>query len=51
MARALDATDRRVYRSLSGDRPTRKIAMVWNPYRFESRLVRQMKATLRAFRQ
>jgi LysR family hydrogen peroxide-inducible transcriptional activator len=51
MARELDTTDRRVYRSLAGDRPTRKVAMVWNPYRFESRLARQMKATLRSFRQ
>ena len=38
MARALDTSDRRVYRSLSGPKPTRKIAVAWNPYRFRSRL-------------
>ena len=34
MARRRDQSDRRVYRSLSGPRPTRTIAVVWNPYRF-----------------
>ncbi|QDU36836.1 Hydrogen peroxide-inducible genes activator [Maioricimonas rarisocia] len=38
MARRLDQSDRRVYRSLSGPRPMRTIAVVWNPYRFQSRL-------------
>jgi LysR family hydrogen peroxide-inducible transcriptional activator len=49
MARRLDQTKRRVYRSLSGVKPTRKLAMVWNPYRFESRLVARFKDHLREF--
>lgn len=28
-----------IYRSLSGERPTRKIAVCWNPYRFQSQLL------------
>jgi LysR family hydrogen peroxide-inducible transcriptional activator len=47
MARNLDASHRRVYRSLSGDRPSRDIVMVWNPYRFQSRLVEAFKEELR----
>lgn len=39
MARQLDNSDRRKYRSLAGKKPTRKVAAVWNPYRFQSRLV------------
>lgn len=44
MARKLDQSDRRVYRSFTGRKPTRTVAVVWNPYRFQSRL-------LKAFRQ
>lgn len=39
MARRLDGSDTRVYRSLDGPKPTRTIAAAWNPYRFESRLL------------
>ena len=39
MARRLDQSDRRVYRSLSNPKPKRTIAVVWNPYRFQSRLL------------
>ena len=39
-AAKVDTTGRRVYRSLSGDRPRRTIALCWNPYRFQSRLTR-----------
>lgn len=46
MARALDQCDRRVYRSLSGRKPTRKIAVVWNPYRFQSRLLKAFRERL-----
>ena len=28
-----------VYRSISGDKPTRKIAICWNPYRYQSQLL------------
>ena len=59
MARQLDTSDRRVYRSLSDVRPTRKIALCYNPYRFQSKLLarfrecvkeysRRMKASARA---
>jgi LysR family hydrogen peroxide-inducible transcriptional activator len=48
MARALDNSDRRVYRSLSGTTPTRKIAMAFNPYRFQSRLAESFKQLLRS---
>lgn len=47
MARDLDSTDRRVYRSLTEPRPTRKVAVVWNPYRFQSKLVQQFQNFLR----
>lgn len=35
-----DESGRRVYRSLSGDKPRRTIALCWNPYRFQSRLLK-----------
>lgn len=44
MAKRLDTSDRRVYRSFEGSKPTRRIAVVWNPYRFESRLVRHIRS-------
>lgn len=44
MARRCDQSDRRIYRSLSRPAPTRTVAVAWNPYRFQSRL-------LQAFRQ
>ncbi|MEM8680906.1 MAG: LysR family transcriptional regulator [Planctomycetota bacterium] len=47
MARALDHSDRRVYRSLSGAKPSRQIAMVWNPYRFQSQLLENFKQHVR----
>ena len=28
-----------VYRSISGDKPTRKVAVCWNPYRYQSQLL------------
>lgn len=48
MARRLDESDRRVYRSFSGRKPTRTIAAVWNPYRFQSRLIEEFRERLRA---
>jgi LysR family hydrogen peroxide-inducible transcriptional activator len=47
MAQRLDTSKRRTYRSLAGPIPTRKIAMVWNPYRFQSRLLEAFKEVLR----
>jgi LysR family hydrogen peroxide-inducible transcriptional activator len=49
MARKLDQSDRRVYRSMSGIKPIRKIAMVWNPYRFQSRLLQAFQERLREY--
>ena len=49
MARKLDQSDRRVYRSIDGKKPTRKIAVVWNPYRFQSRLIEAFRDRLRAY--
>ncbi len=47
MARELDQCDRRVYRSLSGRKPMRTVAVVWNPYRFQSRLIKAFRERLR----
>jgi LysR family hydrogen peroxide-inducible transcriptional activator len=43
MARELDETERRVYRSLDGTKPTRRLVMAWNPYRFQSRLLESFR--------
>lgn len=51
MARRLDHSPRRVYRELSRPKPTRKIAAVWNPYRFRSRLLMALHERLREFAQ
>lgn len=47
MARRRDQSDRRVYRSLSGRKPTRTVAAVWNPYRFQNRLLTAFRERLR----
>lgn len=47
MARRLDQSDRRVYRSLSRPKPMRTIAVAWNPYRFQSRLLKAFREFLR----
>lgn len=47
MARRCDESSRRVYRSFDGPKPTRTIAVVWNPYRFQSRLLKAFRETLR----
>ena len=47
MAQQRDPSDRRVYRSFSGRKPTRTIAVTWNPYRFQSRLFKAFRACLR----
>ena len=49
MARRHDRCDTRVYRSLDGDRPHRTVAMAWNPYRFESKLLAALRAELSAY--
>jgi LysR family hydrogen peroxide-inducible transcriptional activator len=47
MARLLDASVRRIYRSLSDPKPTRRIVLAWNPYRFQSRVVARFKECIR----
>ena len=47
MAVQVDESERRKYRSIAGTRPTRTVAMVWNPYRFQSRLLKQFQTLLR----
>jgi LysR family transcriptional regulator, hydrogen peroxide-inducible genes activator len=47
MARQLDQSPRRVYRSFAGRKPTRTIAVAWNPYRFQSRLLKAFRQCLR----
>ena len=49
MARRIDQSDRRVYRSLADHPAHRTIAMVWNPYRFQSRLLSAFKDELRSY--
>jgi LysR family hydrogen peroxide-inducible transcriptional activator len=47
MARKTDASDRRIYRSFSGEKPTRTVAMMWNSYRFQSKAVKTLMEHLR----
>jgi LysR family hydrogen peroxide-inducible transcriptional activator len=47
MARRIDLSDRRVYRSFSGEKPERTVAMMWNAYRYESRAVKTLKDFIR----
>ncbi|MEW4486453.1 LysR family transcriptional regulator [Thalassoglobus sp. JC818] len=47
MAKRIDQSDRRVYRSFSGRKPTRTVAVAWNPYRFQSRLLEAFRERLR----
>jgi LysR family hydrogen peroxide-inducible transcriptional activator len=49
MAKRLDRSNRRVYRSLHGAKPMRTIAAVWNPYRFQSRLLQAFRENLREY--
>ncbi|MEM7698972.1 MAG: LysR family transcriptional regulator [Verrucomicrobiota bacterium] len=47
MARRLDQGGRRIYRSLDGEKPTRRVVMMWNPYRFVSRWMKLLQQHLR----
>ena len=49
MARIRDETKRRTYRSLTNPKPTRKIAAIWNSYRFQSRLLKAFQEELRKY--
>lgn len=47
MARELDPCPRRTYRSFTSETPTRTIAMMWNPYRYQSKWVKELMEHLR----
>lgn len=47
MARRLDPSDRRVYRSFNGEKPFRTVAMAWNPYRYQSKWAKALVEHLR----
>ena len=47
MARQRDTSKSRVYRSLAGQKPSRTVVMVSNPYRYLSRLVRRFQEHLK----
>ena len=47
MARRLDTSPHRVYRSVEGQAPRRGIASCWNPYRYQSKLSTRFLQTLR----
>lgn len=47
MARRIDSSDRRVYRSFSGEKPVRTLAMMWNPARYESKAMKALKEHVR----
>ncbi|MCG6157689.1 LysR family transcriptional regulator [Rubinisphaera margarita] len=46
MARERDQSDRRVYRSFTGKKPMRTVVAVWNPYRFQSKLLKAFRERL-----
>lgn len=43
MAKELDESQRRTYRTLSGPKATRKLVLVFNPYRYQSKMMRQFQ--------
>ena len=49
MARKIDQSGRREYRSIHGGKPMRTIAAVSNPYRFQSQLLEAFKKRLRIY--
>lgn len=49
MAQRVDKNKRRVYRRFAGEKPTRTIALLQNPYRYEHRFVATFKAYMREF--
>lgn len=47
MAKCLDPCDRRVYLSFDERAPTRTVGMLWNPYRYQSKWVENLREHLR----
>lgn len=50
MARKIDASEHRVYRSFTSEKPQRTVAMMWNSYRFQSKAVKALMEHLRKTR-
>lgn len=50
MARKIDTSEHRVYRSFTGEKPQRTVAMMWNAYRFQSKAVKALMEHLRKAR-
>jgi LysR family hydrogen peroxide-inducible transcriptional activator len=49
MARKIDLSDRRVYRSFEGEKPLRTVAMMWNEHRAQSDAQRWLRDALHCF--
>lgn len=47
MARRVDHSDQRIYRSFDGDKPERTVAMMWNASRYQSNSVKWLMEHLR----
>lgn len=47
MARNLDKSKSRIYRSFDGKKPTRTIAMTWNPYRYQNKWLTALRDHIR----
>lgn len=47
MARKIDTSEQRVYRSFTGEKPRRTVAMMWNAQRFQSKAVKALMEHLR----
>lgn len=47
MARRIDGSGRRIYRSFSGEKPMRTVAMMWNAYRYRSQALEALMEHLR----
>jgi len=47
MARKIDTSEHRVYRSFTGEKPRRTVAMMWNAQRFQSKAVKALMEHLR----
>jgi LysR family hydrogen peroxide-inducible transcriptional activator len=48
MARKIDTSERRTYRSFSGSKPCRTVAMMWNPARYQSKSLQMLMEYLRS---
>ena len=47
MARRIDGNGKRIYRSFSGEKPVRTVAMMWNPHRHQTQALQAFQEHLR----